>query len=311
MALNDWEMTFNGLTIGGYIDVTDYDLTSVEGLEGFDVRTNDEVLPSFWGSQPGGDFVNPRSMIIGVQAYPELTTEAAAFETAFQPPVQATPTTLQALVFKLPSQAERRVMCRVRRRFRTRQSGRPGDMGQWLVQLDAPDPRVYASALSTVNATPYLSDTSGIDYSVGSGVDLAFEYSVGSGTDLAVEYSGTVGGGSINAVNDGNTDTYPTFTFTTLSSMDQWTVINDTTLEQASFVFPLTTGHTLIANMAAVATGVLDPAVTTNGDPNYAAWLVPRVPIRLVPGANSLRFIVDSGTTDGQALSVTYRSAWI
>jgi len=55
----------------------------------------------------------------------------------------------------------------------------------------------------------------------------------------------------------------------------------------------------------------LTGSVTTDSNPNYAAWLTPRVPIRLVPGPNSLRFFVLDGPTSGPLCSVSFRSAYL
>lgn len=311
MALDDWQLQFNGLVIGGYIDDTNYDLTSFEGFEGFDVRINDQVLPSFWGVQAGGDFVNARVMTLGVQAYPENTPEAAAFETAFVPSPQVAPTTLTALTFKLPDQVEKRVMCRVRRRARTRSSGRATDMAQWLVELDAPDPRVYASAESSTIANAFVTDSTALNLTSGSGVDLAFNLTLSSGTDLAFDFSGVTASGGVTVENQGTVDTYPAFLFQTTAAMNAWSVINDTTGEEADFLYMLVPGHQIIADMAGVATGSTDPPITLDGDANYAIWQSPRVPIRLVPGLNSLRFLVTDGTTSGSTCTVTYRDAYL
>lgn len=309
MALADWELSYNGLVIGGY---TDYDLTSFEGFEGFDVRSNDQILPSFWGVQAGGDFAQPRTMYLGVHAYPELTTEAQTFETAFLPSPQVSPTDLLPLTFKLPDQVEKRIMCRCRRRVRTRTNGRAGaEMATWLIQLDAPDPRLYASEETSTVANAFVTDSSGLNLSSGSGVDLAMNLTLSSGADLAIDFGGTVGGGGISVLNAGNVDTYPLFLFETTSSMNEWTVINDTTGEEADFVYMLVPGHQIVADMAAVATGSVDPPITLDGDSNYAIWQSPRVPLRLVPGLNFLRFIVTDGTSAGSTATVTYRDAYL
>jgi hypothetical protein len=311
VALNDWELDYNGLVIGGYIDATGYDLTAVEGLEGFDVRSNDQVLPSFWGVQAGGDFVNARMMTLGVQAYPENTPEAAAFETAFVPSGQKDPTSLLPLTFKLPDQVEKRIMCRVRRRARMRHSGRPQDMAQWMLQLDAPDPRMYASEETVTLITPFAADTTALDLASGSGVNLAFNMALSSGADLAFDFTGTAASGSVSVSNDGNVDTFPSFAFVTTAAMATWHVINDTTGEQAAFAFALVPGYTIVADMAGVATGSTVPPVTINDQPNYPIWVSPRVPIRLVPGLNVLRFFVDSGTAAGSTCTLTHRDAWL
>lgn len=311
MPLNDWELAFNGLTIGGYIDATGYDLTSCEGLEGFDVRSNDQTLPQFWGVQAGGDFVNARTMTIGVQAFPENTQEAAAFETAFLPSRQIAPSELLPLTFKLPDQVEKQVMCRVRRRARARTSGRPTDMARWLVELNAPDPRLYASEQSSTVAAAFIADASLIDSTTGSGADLAINSTTGSGADLAIDSTGTTGGGGVTVTNAGNVDVYPAFTFVTTASMATWTIINDTTGEQALFAFALISGHTIVADMAGVATGSAVVPITLDGAASYAIWQAPRVPIRLVPGNNAIRFIVTSGTAAGSTATITFRSGWL
>lgn len=309
MALADYQLSFNGLTIG---NGTDYDLTALEGLEGFESRTNDQTLPTFWGSQPGGAFPQARVIIVGVQSFPELTEEAAAVESSFLPASQVTPTALLPLTFKLPDQVEKRVTVRCDRRNRTRTTGETGqEMATWLLQLVAPDPRVYASEESITVAGAYIVDSSGLDYTASSGADLGFDMTASSGADLGFDYTGTVGGGGVSVTNDGDVDTYPSFTFETTASIATWTVINDTTDEQASFSFMLVPGHQVVVDMAGVATGSTVSPVTVDGAANYAIWQSPRVPIRLIPGLNLLRFVVTSGTTAGTTATIAFRSAWI
>lgn len=307
MTLADFQASFNGLTIGLG---TSYDIFSIEGVDDWQVRSNDQTLPNLWGAQAGGDFVEPRTIILGTQMVTSLAV-SAALENAFLPPSQATPTTLQPLVFKVPDRPEVQVQCRVRRRGRARTPETELSQVRWLFELVAPDPRLYASAETVVVAGAYIADSSGIDSTTGSGATLAFDSTTGAGVDLAVDASGTVGGGGVSVSNAGNVDTFPAFTFATTASIATWTVINDTTGEQASFAYMLIPGHTIVADMAGVATGSTDPPVTLDGASNYAIWQSPRVPIRLIPGLNALRFVVTSGTTAGTTATITYRSAWL
>jgi hypothetical protein len=307
MALADFQASFNGLTIG---PGTSYDIFSVEGIDDWGVRSNDQTLPNLWGAQAGGDFVEPRTIILGVQMTSSLGV-SAPLETAFVPSAQAAPTALQPLVFKLPDRQEVQVQCRVRRRGRARTPETEVSMVRWLFEIAAPDPRLYASTSTVTVMTPYAADTTALDLTAGSGTGLAFDLTVSSGTGLAFDFTGVAGSGSVAIANAGNVDTYPSFTFATTAAMASWHVINDTTGETASFAYALVPGHTVVADMAGVATGSTVLPVTLDGASNYPIWVSPRVPVRLVPGTNILRFFVDSGTAPGSTCTVTMRSAWL
>lgn len=308
MTLADLQASFAGVTVG--CD-TIYDLTTWEGLDGWDVRSNDQVLPNLWGEQPGGDFVNGRKFVVGVAM---LTSDAGwtALEDAWLPPRQGDPTALTTFTFKAPERPERQLDCRVRRRDRPRTGDTEivGGVVQWLFEFAAPDPTLYGSTLKSVGLTNYVSDTVTIDSSTGSGADLAVDSTTGSGADLAIDGVGTSATGEQNLRNDGNVDTFPQFTFTTDSEVTAWTLINDTTGETASFVYDLFTGSEFVADMAAVATGKIGPAVTINGSSTYGSWQTPRTPMRLAPGDNQVRFIVDAGST-GSVCLAEYRDAYL
>jgi len=310
MTLSDYQVEFNGVTVG--CDDGTYILESVVGLDDFDVRSNDQVLPSLWGSQAGGDFVEARDFVIGVLMY---TADAAwaDLQAAWLPPAQSTPTDLTALTFKFPDLPELQTMCRVRRRGRARTGDTEGEAGwvQWYYEFNAPDPRLYSAEEYSAGMTSYVADSSGIDSSTGSGADLAVDGTVDSGADLAIDATGTTGGGGIAVTNAGNVDTFPTFSFATSASMAIWHVVNDTTGEEASFAFALVPGYTLTANMAGVGTGSTITPILLNDEPNYALWESPRVPVRLVPGDNDLRFFVDSGTASGSTCTVAWRDAYL
>jgi hypothetical protein len=168
MALADFQASFNGLTIG---PGTNYDIFSIEGIDDWEVRSNDQTLPNLWGSQAGGDFVEPRTITLGVQMTSSLGV-SAPLENAFVPSAQAAPTALQPLVFKLPDRQEVQVQCRVRRRGRARTPETEVSKVRWLFEIAAPDPRLYASTSTATVMTPYAADTTALDLTAGSGTGL-------------------------------------------------------------------------------------------------------------------------------------------
>lgn len=309
MTITDCQIDFNGCTIGAG---TVFDILSVEGIDDYEVRSNDQQLPSLWGVQAGGDFVNDRTFTIGVLMY---TAEQAwaEIEDAWLPASQFDPTALLPLTFKFFDRPELQVECRVRRRGRARTSDTEvtGGFVTWFFEFNAPDPRLYSSTEQSAVAGSYVADSATLDLTAGSGAGLAFDLTVSSGADRAFDFTGVAGGGSIAVFNDGNVDTFPRFMFQTTTAMSAWHVINDTTGEQASFAFALPPGNVLTADMAGVATGSTVPPVLLNEEPNYALWQSPRIPVRLVPGLNVLRFFVDSGTASGSTCTVIFRSAWL
>lgn len=303
---SDYQASFNGVTVG--LGQT-YGIFAIEGFDDFSTRNGDQPMPMLWGSQTGGVMVNERVIVLGVQLDdPDLYD--GTVDAAFMPPRQDDPAALLPFVVRFPDRGALQSFCRVTRRARARTPETEYSVVRWFFELTAPDPRLYSETLTQVTMTAYVSDAAAIDSTTGSGGDLAIDGTVDSGADLAIDSVGVTATGQQNIVNAGPADTYPTLTFQTDSTAAAWTLFNDTTGEQVSFAYGLVVGNSLIADMAAVATGKVGLAVSINGASTYGSWNVPRIPMRLAPGSNQMRFVVDSGSA-GTTCVVGYYSAWL
>lgn len=304
MALDDHQIRFGGLLTG---DSTNYDIVQEEGFTSFSVRTADDDFPLQWGSIPGTDEVNARVVKL---RYEMLNDPAAvrAFRDAFLP----SGSTLSPLVAKFPEfEEEVTVQARVRNRPRTRTVTDVLGVVAIDVEMYVPDPRLYFTATQQQAVPVYTVGGDALDATTGSGADLAFDTTTGSGADAAFDATGVTATGTVIVTNRGNTDTYPILLFTPdgSSGMSQWTLTNLTTGEVATFATTLSPGQTMLADFSMVATSKPGSPVTINGSSVYSAWQQPRTPLRTVPGDNTFRFDVLSGTAGNAFCLVTAPSA--
>ena len=308
MALDDYQISFGGLTIG---DGTDYDLNEVTGIESFDVRDSDVPFPNQWGSIAGVDEVNGRKITIDVEiAAGDDWSFAQAFESAFLPSDEGQ---FGDLVAKFPGRDELYFQARVRKRTRRRVVEETLGLVRIGVELFAPDPRAYSNELFSEAIPAYEAGTEALELSAGSGADLAFDLTLGAGADLAFDFSGVAAVGDFVLVNDGNVDTYPTIVFTPAGAgaLTEYRVSNLTTGVTFTCTATVSPGQTLTADMAAVATPKAGLPISLAGETRYGSWSQPRTPLALVPGNNTVRFEVISGTATGAIATVSWRSAWL
>jgi hypothetical protein len=313
---SDGQLTFNGLTIG---DGTDYHVQSIVGLDDFDVRASDRVLPDEWGAVPGRDLVDAKAVTIDVLV-PNRAALLAAFEAAFQPAALASAE--DRLVWKHTGQVEMSTPARCRRRHRGRTIDTVGAV-PYAVQLACPDPRRYAHALALTALAPTQAGTEALEYSAGAGADLAFDYSAGTGANLAFDYSGTVGVGPSTIRNGGTAPTYPQLLVfgPSTGSWSRVRLSNLTTGETLELATLVNVGELLIADMS-VAAGYVpgDPIVVASGSllagegavsARYAAWQLPRKPWVLAPGDNVVTFEVLDGDSTGAQAWLFARDAYL
>jgi hypothetical protein len=307
MALDDFQISFGGLTVG---DGTDYDLASEEGLESWDVRSGDVAFPNQWGSLIGTDEVTARRIRFTVEMFAEDPTLVLAFEDAFLP---ATGDDLDPLVAKFPGRDEIALDVRCRSRSRRRTVNETLGIIAVDVELVAPDPRAYSSDLHTSTLPVYTAGGEGFNLTLSSATNLAADLTAGSGTDLAGNFTGSTASGDVVCANAGNVDTYPSFTITpsSLGSVTSCEISNLTTGETIALTPTIAAGQTLTVDMAMVATPKQGEPITLNGEGRYGAWAQPRTALRLAPGDNTLRFEVLSGTTTDVACAISWRDAYL
>jgi len=304
VAVSDYQASFNGLTFGAG---TQWPFIEIVGLEEFAVRNTDTPAPTLWGLFPGVDYASERviTMTVLFIGDPSLVYQ---FEAAFLP----SSTALLPFVYKLPGREEMTVSARCRRRSRPVSKDSQYGLLEFVVELDAPDPRRYSNALQQSQVSPFVSGSAGLKMTVGAGTGLGFLMNVGAGTGLGLKMTSIAAFGAQALSNNGNVDTYPTFVFTNVGTgMSSWTVINDTTGISATFNQTVQVGDTFTVTMGAVATPTSGLPVNFNGVSRYGTWQVPRLPLSLAPGVNSLRYIVNSGDAGNARCLATWRNAYL
>ena len=313
MTAANYQVDFNGTVIGNGTDVI---LMDHSGFEQWSTRGSDVPLPTAWGDIPGSSYVESKVVALSVRS--QNRTSIAAFEAALIGPTMAAPDALVPVRWKFPDREEFLCYGRCGRRNRVRsvESDTATFNWQFDFELEFPDPRVYAAVLQQVSLTVFVAGGSALDYTVGTGVDLAFEYTVGAGVDLAFEYVGISSSGLQTLTNLGYVDTYPLIVFSPATGISSFSVTNQTTGQVFTVNQTVNVGQTLVADMqaAATATGSLGNTsalpVSIGGVSVYGSWVAPRIPLRLVPGNNILKFSVTAGDTAAAAL-VTAPSAYL
>lgn len=310
MPGDDLQLSFGGLTVG---KGTPYRVRNITGLRDFSVRSTDDSSASRWGSFAGPDQVESSSITIEfIVAYDQGTIRN--LETAFAPADQSSPSALLPLSWKWPDDVEvyRLARCRRRTRAMTPQSERANGAVSMLVELQAPDPRMYAAAPHLETLLPFGEGTLGFNFTVGSGADIGMNWPTGTGTNIGANYAGERGSGTVFAPNDGNATTFPTVTFIgPPDGMNRWRLRNLWTGESADFAWPLGAGEQMVVDFAVKATPKTGDAVTVDGAARYSAWQHPRVPLRLPAGVSELRFDVLEGSETGALAQIEWNDAWI
>lgn len=242
-----------GLLIG---TTTDYLIESIDGLEGWNLRTSDDELPRGDGALRGVDLQAARQVLFRMSfsgTHAEIEKKMDILYRALIPQRDAD----WALMFRHPGQPLRILWCRPTDLMR--------ELGvqQLLLHtqsftLKAVDPRIY----SAVEYTPQIPV---------------------SPNNLLPSI--------VTMLNLGNAFAYPEIRVTvptTASTVERIELVNET----ADSVFDLRAlipaGSTMLADMSARATGAPKNIVTIDGQSKYGAWQFPREVFRLNPGSNNL-----------------------
>jgi len=311
MTAADYQLDYNGAVVIG--DSTAWEVLSWGGLEEFSARNNDLVIPNGWGALAGSSYVNPKVVVVTVESV--NPTDVLLLEAALLPPANATPDTLVPIRWKFPNREELRAMGRCARRVRARDVRAVAGSTRLTFQLEMPDPRAYSAAILSGSVPAFVAGTAGFDLTAGAGADLGFDLTAGAAADLGFDLSGAAGAGLFVAVNNGTVDTYPVLYFSAPAGMSAFSVTNQTTGQTVSFNQTVNVGETMTADMQAAATGVNAAGVATvpvsiGGVSRYGSWTAPRIPLRLVPGSNTLRFDVSAGDQNATCLAV-WASAYL
>jgi hypothetical protein len=162
MTLSNYQITFNGLSIGAE---TNYQILNIDGLGGTSpLRIQDENRGYIDGSYTGRDFYDERTVIIDMLILGDNTTTAqqnyAAFQKAFSPqpvgyypdPTLLTPPANELKLFQFQLTADtgpKRMYGRVRNITTPVNADFTYGYIETRVQLTFPDPRYYDDAGTT------------------------------------------------------------------------------------------------------------------------------------------------------------------
>lgn len=297
MSASDYQIDFNGLVIG---DGTAYEIMQISGLEDWSTRGSDVPIPNAYGSIPGSSFVNASVVTVVVESVnpPDMEILVATLS----PPSNAAPDTLVPVRYKYPNSEERLRFGRCSRRGRVRDVPSTFGKTQLTFEVEFPDPRAYSAVLQQASLTVFVAGGSGFELTAGAGADIGFDLTVSSGADIGFDLTGTSSSGLQTITNSGYVDTYPIIVFSPATGISAFSVTNQTTGQTFTVNQTVNPGQTLIANMQAVATGNGALPLSIGGSTVYGSWVPPRLPLRIVPGANVLRFDVTTGDTAATAL---------
>lgn len=297
MALQDYQMTYNGLTFGmgnpiGIIEVV--------GFDDFDAQLGDSPIPRGSGDVPGLGVARSRGITLHLSARgPKRSQELADLLNLAYVTFNLSQTPLP-LALQDPEQPERFVNCRVVGRTLQRNATLTHGFHPFSVHFRAADPRFYGAESLNQGLGIYDASGGGLDYLTGpfSG-DYSKDYEVDTSASVVVE-------------NDGNADAYPVIVFfgPPTGTLTGATLTNLTNGAVADFTFtsPLLTGGTFTADMGRIVTADPGPVpfISQGGTNRYGDWELPRSPFFLSPGSNELRYEITGTTTDATA-SVTWR----
>jgi hypothetical protein len=267
---------WDGLLIGAG---TPYRVESIEGLEGWQVRTSDDDLPRGDGALRGVDLQAARQILFKVNV---ASTDRAEVEHAMDVLYRALVPQRDEdweLLFRHPGRPLRSVWCRpvdLARELSLRQT----IVNHQGFALRAADPRHYSAQIHMVDVpvTP-------------------------AGADPII----------VTANNIGNGPAYPIIRINGPDWGDPATRVvltNLTTDVRLNLRSVLPRGSTLVADMPAHATGAPRSPITIDGQPKYGAWQPPRRTFAIWPGINELMFEVEPAGAPVPPCSLEYHSSW-
>jgi hypothetical protein len=280
---SNYQFGFNGWLFGNQ---TGIQLLSATGLEDLPtLRTQDDTLGYIDGQLTGRDFLNGRTITLHLLMTYDGTNSAqanlAALKTYLAPQQQGT----GLLQLQLPSRSLQRVQARVRKRAINLDPMYTYGYITAVVELFAPDPRIYDDAVQSTNLAP----VAGLGRTYNRTYNLTYTSSTGT-----VSQSGTF-------TNSGNTSVYPIFTVS--GAMTNPIITNSTTGQYLQLNITTAIGDTII----------IDPSsrsITYNGNParnilaGGSSWF------GFPPGSTTVATI--AGAVDPAAyVNVSFRNGYI
>lgn len=279
-VLRDGEFRYRGLAFG-YAPVV---VTDVEGLIGSEARVGDRDMPRGDGAVPGDHYLAPKTPILTA-----VVTSRAALG-PLRAALRSSRTVELPLTFGLDGE-QLRVWCRV---VGLEVQHRPGSV-HVQIALRASDPRVYSEDALSVSVPVYV--TGGIGYH-----DYPGDYP---------KDATSTGGAETVAHNAGDSDAHPLVRVwgPTSGLTTRVTVTNRTNGSQVDVATDIGAGQILTVRMREYVTGRTDERIVeVSGADRYGAWQSRPQALRLSPGDNVIRLVVEGAAPSGAAL--TWRHTW-
>lgn len=282
MALSNYQLSYNGLTIGAGTDVQ---LVGIDGLRALPgIRSSDVARPRADGSFGGLNFMGERIVTLQLLV---MVTVANPWETVLEQLSAAflhisDPGKLLPLQFQLPGQPALQIIGRPTRYHVPVDVPYAFHKAAVAIEMSCPDPLIYAAASSSVSAG-LPNPTSGAVWPV------TWPMTYGSSS-----------GGALTVVNSGNWATPLKFTI-------QGPCVNPwVSLGSAKLTFNLTLAST---DTLTVDTGA--HTITLNGTANrYNTLAVGSQWFTAAPGSSTVNFGSGDSTQVTATCTATYSSAW-
>ena len=277
----DWELTFNGLTMGA----APYGIEQIVGFhESPDVRSADQMRARTHGQWANIDLLGGRTIqatIIVTAPHPASATWQALSQALVAG--QAAESTLTATLPGVAYGTTIQVGARVRRLSLPVDIDYTLGVGRAQVEFHCTDPRIYSSTLTTLTTTQATSSGGLLMPAV---APLAF--------------SGTASGGQVVATNDG--EFAAPWTAVINGPVTTPRIENVTTGATLTFNGTLGTGDTLTISS-------LDRTVLLNGTASRYSWLTAGSSwFDLPAGSSTVRF---AGVSGSGSMDLSFRSVWI
>lgn len=256
------------------------DVSKIAGLDSSTVRTSTRDTEGMDGGIVEADFESVRTIIIEGTLYGTTETLLDTIKSNY-----AVNPTAQPFYFKMPGVSQRVVFAKCITGFRYDVDlARRLSMTNFQVQLQASDPVIYSSAVSTAVVSVAAALTSGRGYS----------------RLYPLSYGGPVSSGVFSISNNGNRPVGATFVIT--GPVTNPIITSDTQAKFIQVLISLSVTDTLTIDL-------LSRSILLNGTTNrrnlmtsLSRWFT------IQPGVNQLRFNASSATAS--QLTVTWRDGW-
>lgn len=278
--LNGW----SGLLVGAG---TAYPVESVEGLEGFSMRTSDDDIPRGDGSFRGVDLQTARNVLFRLSSgstsanRAQVEARLAALFTALTPERDSD----VELIFRHPGRPLRTIYYRptdLVRELNTIQAL----VAKQAISLRAVDPRIYSAVSRTVSVPIAIDDSETVNVVAATNVGNARAYPV-------IRVTGPTSGADVTRVALFNASTDVSFEV-------------DAVIQAKA---------ELIGDMHTWVVGGGSSVISLNGQGKYGSWQLPREPFYIAPdpeAAQGVNLLYARTVPVGAPVTVTieYRDTW-